>query len=351
VKILFLYAEVMGYTMATLKALSSQGVESHVVHWDKSKLTPYRAPDVDNIYFYSRSAQDIRTLSSLAEQINPSIIFVSGWADHLYLVFSREMCSKGRTVISGFDAQWRGTLKQQFAALLSRFHFFFMFYSHAWVAGASQYEYVRRLGFRPHQIIFNLYSAEVYVFHAAYHDSISIKRKSYPHRFLFVGRLERVKGLDVLLKAWRILGEEQSDWELHLIGNGSLNKYFCSISGITVKSFMSEAELAYEASAAGCFVLPSRLEPWGVVVHEFAAAGLPLILSDAVGARTAFLVSGWNGYCFRAGDPIQLASFMRKVIHSADSQLISMGDKSYNLSHRITPELSAASLLSIVDRS
>jgi len=341
----------MGYTMATLKALSSQGVESHVVHWDKGKLTPYCAPNVDSVYFYSRSSQDIRTLSSLTEQINPSIICVSGWADNLYLVFSRKMCSKGRIVISGFDAQWRGTFKQHFAALLSRFHFFLMFYSHAWVAGASQYEYVRRLGFRPDQIIFNLYSAAVDIYHVAHHDSISIKKKAYPHRFLFVGRLERVKGLDVLLNAWRILGEERSDWELRLIGNGSLSKHLRSINGITVKSFMSETELAYEASAAGCFVLPSKLEPWGVVVHEFAAAGLPLILSDAVGARTAFLVSGWNGYCFRAGDPIQLASSMRKVILSADSQLISMGAKSYKLSHRITPELSAASLLSIVDRS
>ena len=39
---------------------------------------------------------------------------------------------------------------------------------------------------------------------------------------------------------------------------------------------------------AGCFVLPSLKDNWGVVVHEFAAAGLPLIISDGVGAKLLF---------------------------------------------------------------
>ena len=48
------------------------------------------------------------------------------------------------------------------------------------------------------------------------------------------------------------------------------------------------------------FLMPSSFEPWGVVVHEHAAAGFPLLLSDAVGAGERFLEAPRNGTAFRA---------------------------------------------------
>ena len=45
------------------------------------------------------------------------------------------------------------------------------------------------------------------------------------------------------------------------------------------------------------FVCPAN-EHWGVVVHEAAAAGLPLLLSNTTYAGTHFLVEGINGYSF-----------------------------------------------------
>ena len=47
---------------------------------------------------------------------------------------------------------------------------------------------------------------------------------------------------------------------------------------------MQPEDLLAFMSTGKAFVLPSTFEPWGVAVHEFAAAGYPLILSDAVGA-------------------------------------------------------------------
>ena len=43
------------------------------------------------------------------------------------------------------------------------------------------------------------------------------------------------------------------------------------------------------------FILPSKYEPWGVVVHEAACSGLPLILSDSVGSRNELLINNHNG--------------------------------------------------------
>ena len=40
--ILYLYAEVMGYTISTIEQLCKLGYEIHIVHWDKRKFTPYK---------------------------------------------------------------------------------------------------------------------------------------------------------------------------------------------------------------------------------------------------------------------------------------------------------------------
>lgn len=54
--------------------------------------------------------------------------------------------------------------------------------------------------------------------------------------------------------------------------------------------------------AADVFVLVSRHEPWGVVVNEASACGLPLVLSDHVGAAPDLLEPGRNGELVPVGD-------------------------------------------------
>ena len=295
-KILYLYAEVMGYTMATIRELAERGNEVHVVHWDHKQLR-----------------------------------------------------LDGRPVVVGFDDQWHGTLKQWLAIILGRVGNFSQFYSHAWVAGLYQFEYARRLGFEKKNIVYDLYSADLRLFNQAYHDSIENKQNHYPHRFLFVGRFEPVKGLDVLLQAWQQLGVKKDDWVLHLIGNGSLKTQLEATAGVVLKDFMQPEQLMQEVANAGCFLLPSRGEPWGVVVHEFAAAGLPLIVSDVAGAASTFLISGLNGFSFKVNDPKALANRMHQIINKTDQELHAMAISSHALSQRITPETSAGNILSVAD--
>jgi hypothetical protein len=51
-KILYLYAEVMGYTLTTIKFLKNLGFEIQVVYWDEKKVTSFHFENIDGIKFY-----------------------------------------------------------------------------------------------------------------------------------------------------------------------------------------------------------------------------------------------------------------------------------------------------------
>ena len=347
-KILYLYKEVMGYTLSTIKTLVQKGVEVHVVCSDKNKQTPYKIPNLKNVYFYSRSKYTKKSLIEMVNVINPQISVVSGWVDKGYLHVAKNLRSQGKIVVCGLDGQWHSNPKQWLGYLLSKFGFFLNYFSHAWVAGIFQYEYAKKLGFSKKKIIYDLYSCDLKKFSASYKKNLKYKNNNYPRRFLYVGRYEQIKGLDILIEAWKSIYNERKGWELHFIGNGTLENKLKETSEVIVKSFMQPDKLLSEIADSGCFVLPSKFEPWGVVVHEFAAAGLPIIASDSVGSASAFVINGYNGYKYSSQNVEQLKSCLKKIIKKKDSELLYMAKKSNEVSKRISPETSANNLLSIL---
>ena len=349
-KILYLYAEVMGYTMATIKELVNQGAEVHVVSWSEKKKTDYQAVEVPGVTFYGKDSFGKNALIDLATALDPAITVVSGWMDRDYLSVAAALRRMRKLVVCGLDGQWHGTARQRLAGALGSVGYFDRYYSHVWVAGVWQYEYARRLGFKRSQIVYDLLSADLEKFSKRLDSTVSSHTSQYPHRFIFVGRLEAVKGLDILLAAWSHLGARRGDWELLIIGSGSMRTLVSNAEGVFFKDFLQPEQLSQERANAGCFVLPSRREPWGVVVHEFAAAGLPILASDVVGAASTFVIDGYNGFIFQPESVMALRGKLEKIIACSDDELRMMGRRSHELSSRITPQTSAANLLSVIDR-
>jgi glycosyltransferase involved in cell wall biosynthesis len=336
----------MGYTLATIKELSQLGHEIHIIHWNNKKITPFAINQITNVFFYNRSDLSKNAISVLLEKINPSIVVVSGLMDMAYLWAISKSRNKKIPIIMALDTQWNGTIKQYFAVSLGILGIFKFFFSHAWVPGVFQFEFARKIGFSKNQIIYNLYSADINIFSEFNKRS---EAKDYPHRFIFVGRLEESKGLKLLLEAWHSIESNRKDWELHIIGNGALSDFLKNKKNIFVKNFLQPETLVNELKMSGCLILPSTYEPWGVIVHESTAAGLPLILSNKVGARTEFLISGLNGYIFKNKNAIDLAEKLLLFINKSDDELFEMSKHSNYLSTKISPQSSAMNLLSILE--
>jgi glycosyltransferase involved in cell wall biosynthesis len=347
-RILYLYSELMGYQIPVLKEyLKEPESEIVVISWDKNKLTPYQIPDIPAIKFYKRSEFTAQKLMFFCDQYNPDIIFTSGWMDWDYLKTARQQKKKGKLVVAGMDTQWEGKLKQIVARLISPFYFKRTF-THIFIAGLYQYEYARKLGFSNSQIIQNCYSADTDLFNRAFLESIEEKKRNYPHKLLFVGRLAKQKGIHELIEAFtEFKSTIASDWKLLIIGNGPEEIH--ATDDLEIKNFVQPNDLANEIKHCGCFILPSQYEPWGVVLHEFSAAGLPLISSMYCGANTQFLINGFNGFSIKPNSQ-EIVKCLIKLSKLSDSQLIEMSIASNKLSKRIDPEITAKSFLSALNQ-
>jgi glycosyltransferase involved in cell wall biosynthesis len=95
---------------------------------------------------------------------------------------------------------------------------------------------------------------------------------------------------------------------------------------IIVKDYMSQENLLLEMQNSGAFILPSTFEPWALVLHEAASAGLPIICTDVCGASPHFVINNYNGYKVKP-DTTLLKNAIEKLISKTDEELL---DFSYN---------------------
>jgi glycosyltransferase involved in cell wall biosynthesis len=128
--------------------------------------------------------------------------------------------------------------------------------------------------------------------------------------FVFAGAARRVKGFDLLLAAFARVREAEPEARLLAIGPpGNALPGSPAPPGVTALGMVSQTELAERLRTADCLVLPSRHESFGMVVLEALASGLPVIVSDQVGAKD-LVTEGRTGWLVPAGDVAALADRM-----------------------------------------
>ena len=241
-----------------------------------------------------------------------------------------------------------GTLRQRIASLIARFRILPKF-SHAWVPGAPQKTFALKLGFSEKNIRTGFYCADLEQFNTIFQRSFESKKQEFPKSILYVGRYLPFKGVELLWKVFaRLVDSEFPDWKLICLGTGDLWEQRMQHPKIEHVGFVQPENMHHYLEKSGIFILPSTREPWGVVVQEMAAAGLPLICSNAIGAASAFLENNRNGFRFEANDEQDLEHALRSIMQKDQQSLVEMGRKSHELAQKINQEQWVKTLLDLL---
>jgi glycogen(starch) synthase len=152
-------------------------------------------------------------------------------------------------------------------------------------------------------------------------EGVTAEPLSLPfERFVLgVGRVVEKKGFDLLLKAFERVASLHPDLGLVIGGNGPARDRLIAAAAsaglgdrVAFPGTLSRSQVAWALDAASVFVLPSRVEPFGIVVVEALRAGCPTIVSSRGGA-TEIVRDGVNGI---VADPCDTAA-LAQAIHRA----------------------------------
>jgi glycosyltransferase involved in cell wall biosynthesis len=153
-------------------------------------------------------------------------------------------------------------------------------------------------------------------------------------RLLAVGRLAPEKGIDVLLRA-----ADGLPVEVVIAGTGPEEQRLRELAGADVR-FLGQVDrdaLPALYADADVLVMPSRSDPWGMVLNEAALAGLPLVSTDAAGAAHELIEDGINGFRVPPDDVDALRSALRRLCEDPELRAAA-GTRSRELGQRFTPD-------------
>ena len=344
--LIVLYAEVMPYNVVAFEAFVDkyEDYNLHVFCWDENKkLTPYKQPLHKSIFYYNELEFDYFQLKNKIEELNPKLILISGRMEKKYLKIALWAKKNNIITVSNSDNQYLGTLKNRIAKIFSYF-LYRRYFNYMQVPGKNQIDFCLKMGFKREQIFIPQCTANCSLFLQNDYEKNS---KEY---ILFLGRLENVKGIELLIQTHKELySVNKIKDKLMVIGNGSLkDELDLNYDGIEYFSFMNQEDLIVYLKKVKYFILPSNFEPWGVVVHEMAAAGLPLLITEATGAASTFVENGGNGFIYKENSKSELSKFLIKFNSFSEKDLINMSHKSREMSFQIEPDMWGESLLKLI---
>ena len=328
-RILFLYTELSGYILNCLIFAEKNGYDIHVVNYPINNEAPFFFESYNNIKFYKRdSFKKFSELEVLIQNLNPKLIFVSGWIDKWYLKITRVSSINSKNILM-IDTPWQNSIKQKlwayyFNSILEKY------FDNIWIPGKPQLKYAKKLGFKDLNIYEGLYTCDEDLFNI---DKINNDINSEHKIFLFVGRYVKEKGIVELWNTFKKLNAEISQkWQLWCVGTGELWENRMIDENIKHFGFVQPQKLSEIVSKSNVYVMPSKYEPWGVSLHEMISFGKPVLVSENVGSSYCFAKNNINGFVFSHKKKDDFINKMRKMMKLSDNEINNMGKESVHLS-------------------
>lgn len=267
-------------------------------------------------------------------KINPDVVIISGWDLFAYQIsFLYCLIKKIKIVIwsgsTNYEPSWRRSISLPLVKFMVKNACAYIAY------GTRSRDYLIKLGAKKDDIFisYNTTNVNAYINDIDSNERNIIKtRLGFTNKkvILYYGQLIDRKGVDVLVKAFKIIHTKIKNSLLLLIGNGdNVNhiKYLITklnIDNIVILPDVGDNKMVEYYKVADVFVLPSREEVWGLVVNQAMASSLPVIVTNSVGSGVDLIKNFKNGFIFDTNNVDDLVKKMNYVL-SDESRRIEMG--------------------------
>lgn len=282
---------------------------------------------VSKVQLYTR-------LKDYIGRVKPSIVFTSLYASFpmAYLAIAT-LFHGGRAVVMADSTRLdhaRNWVKEKIKSIA------LLPYSGVFVSGLRAKEYIQSLGM-PQQ---NIVCGVDVVDNRAISSHIVLSSSSKKQNLICVARLSPEKNLFRLIDAYALYKHKYSGENpltLYICGSGPLENRVrqhaqrVGGSGVNIVGFVQQPELYSWFGRARALILPSISEPWGLVVNEAMAAGLPVLVSEKCGCVPELVQPDKTGWSFNPEDIEEMAKLMSKIDKLQEKEYQYMSNASRNL--------------------
>jgi glycosyltransferase involved in cell wall biosynthesis len=319
-RIVILWTQISGYLAASVRSLAATAdievevfTRSASARLGNAGFDDSIAAGLDVTLLGGDDDDRWSVLPSLVAERKPDLVVVGGWGLPAYRDAAVAAAAVGSRVILAMDTAYQGPRHAlvRRALIHGRYRQFWSSLDGAFVPGVRGARFAEALGFPSAVITRGLYAFDADLF-GPIDRRDSVGATPIERRFLFVGQYDRVKGLDLFLEAYAAyVATTRDPWPLTCMGRGPLEAAVKSArpGGVTNRGFVAPSEQPRIFREHDVLVLPSRSEPWGVVLAEAAAIGLPILCTDHCGAApdlvdhlsSGFVTRGASVDVFRDG--------------------------------------------------
>jgi glycosyltransferase involved in cell wall biosynthesis len=168
-----------------------------------------------------------------------------------------------------------------------------------------------------------------------YADKNNNMKKEFKNTILFFGRISKYKGIEVLLKAFKIIKGIKKETKLLIVGNGDITKYKNLIERISdvdiINRWISDDEVGEFFSKADFLVVPYIDASQSGVIPIAYGFSMPVVASR-IGGIPEQVDDGKTGFLVRPSDENELAERCLKLLDDPDL-IIEMGKNAYIKAH------------------
>lgn len=267
-------------------------------------------------------------------RFRPRVLFVAGWGHPITVVAIILGRIFGAKVVVMSDTWTSATTGIRF-----RFKLVVLRLVHRFTPGGKrQRKYLLDLGVSKNQIFVSNMTSNTremrdYMETEGQNDRQSLRKKMNADSddvvFLFVGRLEAIKGIDYLVSAFTA-DRLPKNARLVVVGEGSMRESVIDAchknNKIEYRGRMEGESLWAQFASADILIVPSRKEPWGLVVNEAMVAHLGVIAHDCCGCIDDLVMDGFNGYVVPTGDSFSLNEALCSLSQKLDQVSVFKGN-------------------------